>query len=320
MLVASALASSLLLSPGPQEVESPVAVDEVVVSARQLDEQVSSFVRDISVPDFNLNVARWHRDMCVSVVNMQNDVAQYIIDRVAEVALEVDVKPGDPGCSANVTVIATANANETTGEIVNRYRNTLLPDVSGARRSRQALERFAESDLPVRWWHISILIDPDTGQAASRMQNGHITGEYAVGHESDGLKSIVDFPSVEVRSTNLRSGLRSDLASAIIILDMEKVAGISVPQIADYIAMIALTRVNMDADYSDYNSVLSLMTDKDILGLTEWDMAFLRSIYSADLTHKLKSHQMAELRYLMAERQIRRPLKRQEQVDAKEVP
>ncbi|WP_312813149.1 hypothetical protein [Brevundimonas sp.] len=321
MFITSALAASLLLSSGPQEAETPVAVDDVVVSARQLDEQVSGFVRDITVPDYNLNVARWHRDMCVSVVNMQNGTAQYIIDRVAEVALEVGVKSGDPGCSANVIVIAAANANETTREIVDRYRHTLLPDVSGARRSRQALERFAVNDLPVRWWHTSMLINPDNGQSAVRTQNDHVTGEYYIrGGGAGEFIGIVDFPTVEVTTTNLRIGLRSDLSSALIILDMEKLSGISVPQIADYIAMIALTRVNMDSDYSGYHSVLSINSDRDVSGLTEWDMAYLRSIYSADLTHKLKSHQMSELRYLMAERQIRRPLRRQEQPEANEVP
>ncbi|GAA0394491.1 hypothetical protein GCM10009093_21340 [Brevundimonas terrae] len=293
-----------------------MAVDDVVVSARQLDEQVTGFVRDINVPDFNLNVARWHYDMCVSVVNMQNDAAQYIINRVAEVALEVGVKAGDPGCSPNVTVIAAANATETTGQIVNRYRNTLLPDVSGARRSRQALEKFVESDLPVRWWHTSMLINSDTGQVASKIQNDHITGWYNAG----GIDLPINFPRVEVTSTYLRTGLRSNLTSAIIILDMEKLSGISVPQIADYISMVALTRVNMDADYSGYHSVLSLMSDKDVPGLTEWDMAYLKAIYSADITHKLKSHQLTELRFLMADWQIRRPLRRQEQSVASVMP
>lgn len=316
MFAGSALVAALLLSSAPQETDTPVAVDDVVVSARQLEEQVASFVRDINVPDNNLSVARWHRDMCVSVVNMQNDAAQYIIDRVAEVALEVGVKPGKPGCSANVTVIAAANASETTGQIVDRYRHVLLSGVSGARRSRQAFENFAQSDLPVRWWHTSILIDPDTGQSAARIQNAHITGGYSSGE----VELPVDFPVVEVNSTYLRTGLRANLASALIILDMEKLEGISVPQIADYIAMVALTRVNMDADYSGYNSVLSLMSDSGVPRVTEWDIAYLKTVYSADSTHKNKSHQLAELRYLMAEWQIRRPLKRQQQLEASEVP
>ncbi|WP_312813147.1 hypothetical protein [Brevundimonas sp.] len=316
MFVASIVAASLLLSSAPQEAETPVAVDDVVVSARQLDEQVTGFVRDITVPDSNLNVARWHRKMCVSVVNMQNDAAQYIIDRVAQVALDVGVKSGDPGCSANVIVIAAADANETTREIVDRYRRTLLPDVSGARRSRQALERFAVNDLPVRWWHTSMLIDPDTGRSAARRWGDHITGWYSGG---GGVELPLDFPVVEVNSTYLRTGLRTDLTSALIILDMEKLSGISVPQIADYIAMIALTRVNMDADYSGYHSVLSLSSDKDISGLTEWDMAYLKTLYSADITQKNKSHQMTELRFLMAEWQIRRPLRRQEQLEVNKI-
>lgn len=299
----------MALNASGQTPQSTTSVDEVVVSARQLEEQVASFVDDITVPDFNLGVARMHRDMCVSVVNMQNDAAQSIIDRVAQIGLEVGVKPGAPGCRPNVVVIATSDAHGTTDQMVSRYRGVFLPDVSGARRSRAALERFKQTDLPVRWWQTSIMIDPITGHSASRIQNNHITGSIKLAGSDDEV--MIDFPIVETTSTNLRTGIRSELAGSVIVIDMQKMSGISVPQIADYIAMIALTRVDMDANFSEYDSVLALATDKDVSGLSEWDMAYLKSVYSADLTHRLKSHQMHEVRYLMAEWQIRRPLRRQ---------
>lgn len=320
MFIGTILATALAFSPASQSPQTATNVDEVVVNARQLEEQVASFIGDITVPDANLGIARMHRDVCVSVVNMRNDSAQYIIDRVAMISLELGIKPGAPGCKPNVLVIATADARDTTEQMVARNYSTFMPDVSGARRTSSALQKFKDTDLPVRWWQTSIMIDPMTGHSASRRQNDHLRGEFLIEGDVRGPTLMIDFPIVETTSTKLRSGIRSELASSIIVLDMEKMSGISVPQIADYIAMIALTRVDMDSNFSGYDSVLSLASNKSFPGLSEWDLAYLKSVYSADLTQRHKSHQMNEVRWLMSEWQIRRPLRRQAQTSGTAAP
>lgn len=316
MFAASLVAGIAMLGAEVQSVQQPTHVDDVVVSARQLERQVESFVADMTVPDNNLNVARWHRDMCVSVVNMRNDAAQYIIDRVAEISNEVGVKPGAPGCDANVTVIATSHANQTASELVQRYPSIMMSEISGSRRSRGALQRFTESELPIRWWHTSMPIVAETGAPAVKSMANHMMGEY----RDAGDIIPFDFPFVEVNSTHLRSGLRSDIVNAIIILDMTKLGGVNVPQIADYIAMVTLTRPGLEANFSAYDSILAMTADHTVPGLSEWDMTYLKTLYRADLTQKQKQHQMYELRYHMVDSQIRRPLIKEEQASAAETP
>ena len=284
---ALALAGSLAIQAPQSATDTPTAVDDVVVSGRSLDRQIRSFLDEVSVPDRNLRVARFQRDICVGAVNMRGDMAQYIVDRVSQVGMDIGLEPGEPGCTPNILIIASNDAAALAKGMVDARPKVFNPGVSSMSRNRAALQRFQASDAPIRWWHVSIPMDAHTGEVAVRLP----------GEEEP--------PIVTGTASRLRTEIRDDISRVIIIVDFDKLEGANAQQVADFAAMVAYSQVDLDADFSGYDSILSFPTDRQFASISDWDMAYLRALYSAELTGVSKNHQMGEIARLMETRQIR---------------
>ncbi len=287
MFIASlAVAASLMGQTQPQPDPQATAVEDVVVSARPLDAQVRSFLDDVALPERTLRMARWYRHVCVGTVNMRGASAQYVVDRVSEIGLEIGLEPGEPGCTPNIMIFASDNGAELAKGMVKARPRVFHPGGTGMVRTRAALSRFQDSDASIRWWHVSMPMDSDTNTIAVRLP----------GEEP---------PMVGAPSSRLRTEIRNDIGRVFIILDINKLEGMSMTQVADYVAMVAYSQIDSDADFSGYDSVLAMMSDRSKAGMTSWDMAYLKALYSAELTQVQKNHQIGEIARLMEIRQLR---------------
>lgn len=271
-MTAAAVSLTLLQSqtpPAPQPAQQPAAqaptdLEDVVVEGRRLRAVVQNFVGEISAPAGNRGPARWNGPVCIGVVNLRADVAQYIVDRTSDVARGLGLNAGEPGCNANVLIVAAADGRGTANAIVDARRRAFQPGGSGMARSAAALERFRTSDAPIRWWHVSVPVDSDTGEWATRLP-----GEPA--------------PVISVsRASRLRTDIRDDLLKAIIVVDMDQVTGLTFTQLADYLALVSLSQVDPEADVGSFDTVLNVFTDPATAGLTSWDMDYLHALYSAE--------------------------------------
>lgn len=283
---ALALAGSLVVQTPQSAPTEPTQVEDIVVSGRSVGEQVRSFLDDVALPDRTLRVARFQRNVCVGAVNMRGEMAQYVVDRVSDVGGEIGLEIGEPGCKPNILIIAADDGAAFAKGLVDARRRAFLPGGSGMVRSHAALDRFQNSDSGIRWWHVAIPVDARTGAIATRMP-----GE--------------DAPYVTGANSRLRSEIRNDISRVIIILDFKKLNGLNAQQVADFAAMVAYSQVDLDADFSGYDSILSLMSDRQFTGLSDWDMAYLKALYSAELTSVSKNQQAGEIARLMEMRQLR---------------
>jgi hypothetical protein len=289
MLQAALMAGALWLGqstspPVAQEPTEPATViEDVEVSGRPLDRQVASFLDEISLPEASLKVARWQDKVCVGVVNLRSPSGQFVADRVSQIALDLGLDAGEPGCRPNIMILATNDGSGLAAGMVERRRGIFDPGGQGMVRTKRALNTFMTTDAPIRWWHVAIPVDSRTGLRANRLP-----GEEA--------------PQVSGRASRLRTEIRNDLGYVVIIMDIAKLEGLDMLQIADYAAMVAFSQVDIDADFSGYDTVLSLMTDRSVRGLTDWDKAYLQALYSAELSQVYKGQQTGEIGRLMAQR------------------
>ena len=112
--LALALAAGLL-SQTPGQVQEPAGsavaqLGDVVVEGRRLRSVVQNFVGEVAAPATgDRGPARWNGPVCIGVVNLRAEVAQYIVDRASDVARELGLEAGEPGCAANVLIIAAAD-------------------------------------------------------------------------------------------------------------------------------------------------------------------------------------------------------------------
>jgi hypothetical protein len=254
--------------------------DRIVVQGRRiedLDRAVNDFVGEVTAPIEDRGIARFHRQLCVGVVGMQPDSARYIADRVSEIALDVGLNPGDPGCRPNLFIIFTHEAAHVAAALIEAGPRNFRPymGTAGTTQGLAALAAFRESDAPVRWWHVSLPVEAATGaRAVSTARDDRRLSE----------NRFEVAPNVNVRgASRITSAIRDELQYAVMIVDVTKLNGANFRQVADYVAMVGLTQVDPAADTSGYDSVLNLFVDPSHgRGLTPWDRSFLQAAYRFD--------------------------------------
>jgi len=272
-LVGGTAAAQEPAAPAPRP-QSSAQLDDVVVEGRQLETMVRTFVTEVSQPANNRGLARWNRPICVGAVNLRHDVGQYVIDRISDVARELDVEAGEPGCRPNVLIVAAADGAALASAIVeDRPRNFDLRH-NGTDAGTRAFRNFRTGDQPVRWWQISMPIDSESGGRAVRLPG-----------DIDPATGKPDAPEIQVFSASrIRTQIRDDLVRSIIIVDVERLGGANLVQLADYLALVALAQVDAEADTAPYPTILNLFADPASApaGLTDWDRSYLTALYEHD--------------------------------------
>lgn len=286
MSIVAAMAAALLMSQDPSPpsreptaaAQEPVALEDVVVEARRLEELTREFVDEVSAPASRRGLARWRGRVCVGVANIRNDIAQAVADRVSEVAAEYGLRTGDPGCQPNVLVVFSDDSQSLSAAMVERRRQIFRVGVGGLDRGNAALRDFQQSDRPVRWWHVSVPTNANTGEVGIRLPGG--SAPMVVG---EGLVSKGRY-------------VRDDLNKVIMVVDVAQVESLSLPQLADYVAMVSLAQVDPDGDTSGYTTILNLFDDPEgSQGLTGWDRAYLDALYGGPSERIRNSDQTREL-------------------------
>lgn len=281
----AALFALVLAAPGlvwAQET-SETRVEDIVVLGTPLREQVETFADTVVAPPHGRGPARWsaRSGICVGVVNLQREAAQAMADRVSEVALDLGLPIGEPGCGPNVLIIATDDAPALTAALVERSPNAFRPPYSGSSRSRLQLRRFIESDAPVRWWHVSLPVNSETGAIAVRIPG-------------------YDPPRTGVMASRLTTVIQNDLRRAYVIIDIDQAEGVSFRQLTDYVAMVAFAQIDPDADLSGFPTILNVFDNPTIaFGLTDWDQSYLGSLYGAELNRSNPNAQSGAVAALM---------------------
>lgn len=107
-----------------------------------------------------------------------------------------------------------------------------------------------------------------------------------------------DFCAVSSEASHLLRHALYDFSSVWVIADYTRLSGVSAGQFADYVAMVSLAKIKPGAHLGDSPSILKLFQGKPKAapdGMTEWDQAFLNSLYSTDRTSTLQKSQIARV-------------------------
>lgn len=245
---------------------------DVVVEARRAEtrEAVAAFVREVSQSNGRrAQLARFDREVCSGVVNLRQDYAQVLNDRIARVALALELRVGNPGCVPNILIVAAANAAEISA-LIDAAPNTFDAYSRTIERGDAAMASVRQP-RPVRWWH------------------------------------QIEYVDTNERSSRLRASGRTDIRRALILLDMEQIGTVNFGALSDYVAMVSLARLSPDADLSGQSTILNLFADADSrrsnFGLSQWDANYLESVYGAPRYAARRRQQEADIVWQM----LRRP-------------
>lgn len=257
----------------------PVELEDVEVTGTPLNSLIRNFVNEVAAPNRGRGLARWDKRLCIGVVNLRTEPAQYIADRVSTIAEDIGLEAGQPGCTPNVIVVASDNPSALAREMVEERRRAFRMGGSGMDRGGAALRAFEASEEPVRWWQVSMPTNSETGERAVR-----IPGE-CQGSCSSPLDSA---PIINVfAASRLTTQIVDTIFRTIVILDVNQVDKVSLQQLADYVAMVTLAQIDPEAETRQYASILNVFETPDAAaGLTDWDTAYLQGLYDAQRTLK----------------------------------
>ena len=309
--LAVALAALLTASAAAQEASpaEPVPgatdaqpIDEVVVRGRRLEDiksdlriHIQDFIGEVVRKPPGRGFARWHRNVCVGVYNLESSAAQYVVDRISKLALEVGLEPGEPGCVPQINIVFATDAKETAAAMVESEPRLFMPVAghAGMDLGRGALEEFAQSEQAVRWWHVSLPVDARTGGAAIELDKN--------------CGQAFCPPTVNVAGpSRIHNGTRDDMLYVVVIVDATKLKGTTWQQLGDYLAVVSLCQIDPKTNPADFDSILNLFTNpKAYSGLTDWDRSYVRALYEFD-QERIESMQTNSIVSLIAEQELDR--------------
>lgn len=261
--------SFFLLAPVPALAQSTTAPDIVVTGVRP--EQAQAFVTQVAIPSPTADqIPRWDNSICTSIAGMPARQGQFLADRIAQRAAAVGLQPGGPGCQANVAVFVTGESDTFARQLFEQDRNRFgfFATNNVSTLGQGALDDFLDTQRAVRWWYVS--------------QTFGANGISLAGDASTGGMS--NAPMTRVTGTRLSGSTREDLSQVIIIIDANRVRGVQLAALSDYIAFIALAQINPRASTAEYPTIMNLFSGAQPntsgpTSLTLWDTAFLDALY-----------------------------------------
>lgn len=222
---------------------------------QRVDEFVSGITRHTSPPDTSL--PRWRKPVCPLVAGLPREQGEFVLERISQAATSAEAPLGDRECQANLYVVVTSQPRELLQKWRKRDRHlfggSLRPNFGGPGYrldgpAPAAIDRFLESTQPIRVWYNT---------------------EYQDIHQ-------------RWQATHFEWGLVVDLSSVIVIVDANRIDGTTLEQVADYIAMVGLAKLNPGEDVGDAPTVLRLFGESNsaaLRGMSDWDRAFLKALY-----------------------------------------
>jgi hypothetical protein len=284
-------AAPAVAAPDPTPAPAPAsatAVSPLTVTARARPltsaaetQALQTYVKDHAVVSRNDRLARWREPVCPHTSGEPEVFDAFITDRVKAVARQVGAAVDRSAkCRANVEIVFSAAPQALINEMYRRH-----PLVVGYHHQSDAKALLA-FDQPIKSWYVTATRSTAAG-APGAIFAGVPASDAAVG---DAVLDESWGPSPGgAAGTRMDNSLNSELANALIIVDQKQAAGFEVGEIADYIALLALSQPPTLAACGTLDSILDLFSpdcraDQKPHALTASDAAYLTALYKANLS------------------------------------
>lgn len=255
------------------------ALDTVTVEAqreRELHRQISSFVASFDVTYLNAPLERWNSPICPLVAGLPNERGEFILARLSQIARDSHAPLAPEHCRPNLYVVVTSQPDLLVEKWTRRDRN-MFNSCSGYGYVRE----FLHSRQPVRAFYNAELVSSDGAHrdpAALDVAGLRLTFS---------LNPCVSGGSAGSRLTY---GAVRSLQAVVVVVDITRVTQLNLGQLADYVAMVGLAQIRLDANTGTAPTILGLFHESDSppQGLSLWDRSFLESLYDTDQSSTLQ--------------------------------
>lgn len=261
--------------------------DSVTVTGAKDRLTVRRFVETFTAPTrITGKIARWEVGVCPVTVGLKPDFAKHISQRVRDVAAQVGAPVNaDAACRPNIEIVFTTTP-QGLADTIRKKHEAYLGYADNARQR----DELAKVTRPIQSWYLTATQDlaGKTEVDGSRVAGAgglRVPCFEAVRCQGGTQEIISGSPAHAMLTTGSRGlgdGLRSGFYHVIIAADPTKLLDHEIGNLADYIAMLALTQLSSLDVCQNLASVTSLLTPgcaSSAQALTVNDRSYLRGLY-----------------------------------------
>jgi hypothetical protein len=262
-------------APPPSETALPPSLSGATAeeAPAALEHRAEAFVRAITRNPGSSDgdsIARWNTPICLLVAGLAAEYVKNMSAKVSQMSSSAGAPLARAPCQPNFVVVATSEPDRVLNAWYARDKG-LFGEATPA-LIREFLE--GSSSRPVRVWY-----NIDVGRKAG-MRNGHFVASNSRAESSAFLGNTV-----------------FGFFSVFAIIDIHRTDHTTLDQLAAYVAMAGLTKVDLDADLGSAPSILRLFApsaENPPSGLSSWDAAFLKALYHSNQSSRTQRFEIAE--------------------------
>jgi hypothetical protein len=265
-------------------IRADTQINSVTVEAQRerkaLEHQVDAFVFSVIVrhTDDNEGLARWNEPICPFVDGLLEEQGKFVMARLAAIAASAGARLGAENCRPNFYVVATPEPDQ----FLKRWY-ARDPKMFNHLHGRAPLKSFLTTPRPVRVWYNR---DFASGDGLPAMDQPL---QLAGGTPGTGATATTEntYPVIQLHTpggTRLAWDGVQNLSLVIAVIDTTRIKNLSIGQLADYVSMVGLAEVHLDARVGAPSILQLFNAAADSLphSLSSWDEAFLKSVYDTN--------------------------------------
>ena len=260
---------------------APIVVTGQPVTRDQARERAATFVRQIGVARGDTSAARFIDPVCVRVLGIAEPYAALVAERMRAIAGEARITVAPESCRPNVIVSFVGDASALVRDIARRsptrFQNVALDQ-------REAL---LNGNAPIRWWYLTETRSRHSMRNAPQsVQTGSTPGPDGQSTTS----STLDVESLTNMGRKPHQQLGASCDPRGECGDRSRSGG---GQTLQAVPLCGVCRVlGGAAERAPADRVDSglFATESGSMGLTDWDLAFLRALYQIPLDRQARRH------------------------------
>lgn len=288
-----ALLSALIWTVGSAAAEKETSpLPDITVTAPRpptdaelAGEAVPNFIASHATPSALIGqLTRWRTPLCPHARGLDQAFNDFVTARIRAVARSVGAPVNDSSaCKANMEILFTLEPQKLLTEAVKQDSRILGFHYP---HDKKALMTFTR---PIQGWYLTstrnfrgveILDDP-----------------MPLGAEEGGIGSPMgQLPGSKIPpgepGSRLTNRISSQVVFAFIVVDANRIAGMTIGAISDYLSVLALSQSKTPDACGQLPSIIDMMASnctrqEKVMQLTAGDIAFLKALYRTDLEQPL---------------------------------
>jgi hypothetical protein len=274
-------------APTPKPSSEP-AIETVIVNGVRVpatpDAIAHEVIRSLAAPTSLLNeIARWRMGICPRTDGLSSrNLNNYVTKRIRDIAFQAGAPVQDEPCKSNLEILFTDQPQDALDKVRKQHPAILgYHPATTVSHAVQAWYMTGTTDIRGR-----TVVDHDVSGTIEYTNGGAYVVNPVTG-VSNNMVTVDNIPTASIEGWKGRPEVTSDIMGAMIIADSRQTGSMKLGPVGDYIAMLALSRLEGDESCQPVPSVVNIMAPScpdsrkpDTISAS--DVAFLRGVYKMD--------------------------------------